>query len=213
MKLNRMMTGLAIAALVASMAFAAAPVERAISGLSAASALAGADLVPVVQGGVTKKATVTQIATAAGAVVTKYKAADTTRTSTQTPAEDPDLAYASLAAGTYALNAYVVYTSTTGAAFAGGIKASQALNTSICSSFVVTQTSGAIGTPTTENPRSNATASNQATDGTNYNAMHIRCTLILPSTTTISFHWAQTSSTAVSTKVLAGSWLKIEKIS
>ena len=37
--------------------------DKIISGLAAASALAGADLVPVVQGGATKKATVDQIST------------------------------------------------------------------------------------------------------------------------------------------------------
>ena len=39
------------------------PNDKIISGLAAASALSGADLVPVVQGGVTEKATVDQIAT------------------------------------------------------------------------------------------------------------------------------------------------------
>lgn len=38
------------------------PNDKAISGLAAASALAGDELVPVVQGGVTEKATMTQIA-------------------------------------------------------------------------------------------------------------------------------------------------------
>lgn len=49
---------LLLLALLAPPAFAA---DVAISGLPAASSVAGADLVPIVQGGVTKKATFTQV--------------------------------------------------------------------------------------------------------------------------------------------------------
>jgi hypothetical protein len=52
------------------------PNDKVISGLAAASALAGADLVPVVQGGVTKKATLTQIG--AGAAKALFNASVTT---------------------------------------------------------------------------------------------------------------------------------------
>lgn len=184
-----------------------------ISALPAASALALADILAGVQGGVTVKATMTQLAALLNPETIAVKAANTTRTAVTVPSADPDLVLTALAAGTYSFEGYVLYQSNATAAYKGGVLTSQALATSWYSYIIVTQTIGTTSASIVENPRTANTANNLTTDGANVNSAHIRGTLILPSATNISWQWAQTTSDPGNTVTLAGSWLKARKLS
>ena len=78
--------------------------DSKVSALAAASTLDGTELVPVVQGGVSKRATVAELRVEQVRVVTSNQASTST-----SPASVTALEYASLAAGTYLMKYWICY--------------------------------------------------------------------------------------------------------
>lgn len=150
---------------------------------------------------------------AGGATTSQAKASNTARTTNATASADPDLS-TTLAAGTYSLVGHVQFQAGGTGGFKAGIFASQSIATSFYTFVRIQNGSTAVngviaqGTPTTT-----ITTATRIDDATgNAGVVHIEGEMIIPSSTTISLTWAQATSDAAATTVLAGSWWTFTKI-
>lgn len=140
------------------------------------------------------------------------KASNETISSDQTVSDDSALVFTGVAAGTYAFDGYIVFTSTNAAGFSASIHTSQALSTSWVTYLEANQSSTTFELIVAENPRTAATGQNFTVDDVNQKTIQMTGTLIIPSSTNLAFQWAQATSTAVNTVVYAGSWMRLMPI-
>lgn len=190
-------------------------VDTKISALPAASTpLVGTEVVPIVQSGATVKATITDIRGAGAPAVSVFKAADTSRASNSTRSADPNLAFASLVAGTYKIEGVLYFQNAT-----GGIDCSFALvsGTAPTSGRVswVTSDSGTIIVANSGNTlitTGTGAAQNGPLSGGNLasNVVSFAGWVTLPSTTSLTIFWAQGSSNVSATILKQGSWMTVQ---
>lgn len=160
---------------------------------------------------VTGQTTLTGDTLARGVAVCKFKAADTARQSTTTPANDPDLAYAIPSTGTYQIELGLVFDSVAAGA---GFK------------FGLTFSGTAGGTPGVQFGYVNSAAYGPVTSGgiiggtnvqgtvsTVANEVILNFTVSITVIGTLNVQWAQNSSTASNTTLRTGSFLKVTKLS
>jgi hypothetical protein len=140
------------------------------------------------------------------------KPSNETISSDQTVSDDSALVFTGVAAGTYAFDGYIVFTSNNTAGFTASIHTSQALATSWVTFLEANQASTTFETIVAENPRTAATGQNFTVDDVNQKTIQMTGTLIIPSSTNLAFQWAQATSTAVNTVVYAGSWMRLMPI-
>lgn len=151
--------------------------------------------------------------TFAGGASGLVKPADTSRATNAVASADPDLT-TSLAAGTYALDAYVTYTAAGAGGLKGALFASQAIPTALYalwSSQAGTSTVSTILPATT--PGTVITVATQIDNASgNAGAFWMKGKIIIPSTTTLLFTWAQQNSNGTPTVLQAGSWMTLTKL-
>lgn len=148
-----------------------------------------------------------------GGPTTVIKTAGTTRSSTTTYADDPDLIFSSQAAGNYVVECYLIITA--GSGTTPGFKArfnttdtqtNQSVMTGIWSSQneasqLPNNNSWAAGVNNGNAPSALDTVSLQLTSG-----------LVQSGTGTISLQWAQNSSQSTTVVVQGGSWCRLTKV-
>jgi hypothetical protein len=148
-------------------------------------------------------------------VLSAFKAGDTTRTGTATPAIDPDLQFTNVPAGTYAVDLYLEFVSSAAADFSMSLAASATVSRGSYGVIVEGQTTGlTAGNSNVDSFRTNATANNYPADATNTNCLIGRGQLVLTdSTTEIFVQWSQASSQGDNTTLRQGSWLRLTLLS
>jgi hypothetical protein len=148
-------------------------------------------------------------------VLSAFKAADTTRSSTIVTTPDPDLQFTNVPAGTYAVDAYLEWTSTAVADLKCSLGASAAPGDGSYSVIVEGQTTGlTAGNSNLDTYRTAAGGNNFPADGTNLNCLVIRGMIVLAnSTTEVYVQWSQASEEASNTILRAGSWFRLTLLS
>lgn len=143
-----------------------------------------------------------------------YKPNTTSRASNTTAADDPDLIIGLGAndLGTYLMEGFITYTG--GAITVGGLK--MAFN------YTGTATAGTWGTVghTTASLTENHVVGGALTGGTqsfgtnggSFDTLLISGSITATTAGTLSFQWAQASSSATATNIRLGSWLKLTRI-
>jgi hypothetical protein len=136
------------------------------------------------------------------------KPADTSRTNTITNTADPDLQFASQAAGTYSLTCYLSWV-------INAIGANYTLNTTgtltlgIYTNVVADNAGGAFSPVVNNINGSNATTSATATAP---QSSTLQASIVQSTTGTISFNWSQRTSSATAVVLKQGSWCQLTKI-
>lgn len=155
---------------------------------------------------------------ARGVAVCKFKAADTSRVSTTTLTNDPDLAYTIPGAGTYEFEAYVKLT---GAASNTGIgsninysgtftaNASGWVSIRCFNGGIATDTETGVSATVNNNLRSGVVLSISAIN----DYALFKGTLTATGAGTLAFAWAQNTNSANSSTARAGSYLKVTQLS
>lgn len=156
-----------------------------------------------------------------------FKASNTARLSTTTPAADPDLQFTLAANATYIMDGFVKYSSPTAAAFQVDWSAPSGATGDWTACGVGTPVKSATGTTVVSAPAtSNASGymvRMETTDVTSARSfgsivetiptvLQINGTIKTTNGGTYSFDWAQLSSTATNTTVYANSWLRLQRV-
>jgi hypothetical protein len=140
------------------------------------------------------------------------KAANTNRNTVTAVAADPDLAFASLATGIYALQAYIQCQSSAGGG--GGLKLTlgNSSGTMTGSYAYVGGIAGAFVDAVGQSQLNGLTAFTGISNAAPVDWLEITGQLIVTVAGAFSFQWAQNSSSAVNTEILAGSWIQLTKV-
>lgn len=144
----------------------------------------------------------------------KFKASNTSRTSTTTLGNDPDFVFSMDANSAYAVEAYIAYTALAGSS-SGGMSSDFILPASSSLLWTNFGTVTNNGTLTDYNVVAQALASTRSVAGNAGTTMSFqpKGTFVISSTAgTATFRWAQSTSSATATVLLAGSWMKVTKI-
>lgn len=148
-----------------------------------------------------------------GAALCKTKTADTNRNTTVTTAADPDLTYAVPAAGTYQVEATLIFDSANAAAgfkYTYGFTGTQTLNVGFETGFV---NAGIVGPTNINNLTAGARSYGTVSTTANSNYVILTGTFLITVAGTLSINWAQSSSSATNSTLRAGSWLKVTQTS
>ncbi|MET9957027.1 hypothetical protein ABZ135_36505 [Streptomyces sp. NPDC006339] len=146
--------------------------------------------------------------------VTVRKSGDTTRASTTTMANDPDLTIGVVANGVYRLTGYIVYSQNLAASASSGIKigwSGPALATMQWTSGGTDGPTSLTGQDVTSNSISQ-TRSLPSNLGTFMSAIPVGYLAVAGTAGSLSFQWAQVASNATGTIVRAGSWINLRRI-
>lgn len=143
-----------------------------------------------------------------------YKTAATTRNATTTLTADPHLTIPSIPVGTYALDAYLPYDSSTTADFAIGWNLPAGATISYTGS-------GIAGTSSAANAASMNQVESTSTTGPNSGGVGVGSgavarplgSLVVTTAGTLTLKWAQNTSDATDTTLHAGAWLRLTKLS
>lgn len=195
----------------------------AISGLTTASALDGTELLPVVQGGTTKKTTIADVR-----VIDVVKPLTANVTSTSATGAALSDWTTSLTAGTYGIRAWLVWQSTATGTGAGWYVDCTGGTVTVCAGHVYTTTTGTTATTgvadqatvaatfqTVESRAWRANATNPGAFGgvdtanADQFAM-LECALVVTATTSMRImHFSETGGTGISTRV--GSFMTVTR--
>lgn len=155
-------------------------------------------------------------AIAVGQSAYMFKAADTNRNTTTAPAADPALQFSGLPIGKYEIEGFITYFQNSAA--------SQGIKFQLTSGFTTVNFhayAGPDGTPPTADWQAASRIQGAANNAYNHNmgassangSISFKGQATCGAADTLSFDWAQESSNANNTTVLAGSWFKITRLS
>lgn len=140
------------------------------------------------------------------------KPAATSRSAATTPADDPDLILSLPRTGTWAFEAWLSYTG-------GTLGASDLKMTMAYTGTTTSNVWGLNGITTASTSQLNAGANgftgtlSLGTNGGTFYTADIKGSLVASTTGTLSLQWAQNTSSATSTNLRQGSWLRVYQIS
>lgn len=153
---------------------------------------------------------------AGGASFSKaFKSADTSRASTTTLADDPDLSFASVAAGTYRWDCYLYFRSASATPDAKfGMRISNAATISLYSYTEFEETAGISAASSVNATFATSPAAQTFALSVNANeAVVITGMVVVASSSTLAVQWAQNTSDATATLLKQGSWCVLTPLS
>lgn len=156
-----------------------------------------------------------QAASGGGQVIyAAFKTSDTTRTN-NTVSADPALVVSGVPAGTYSIDVLIRYTTDTTPSYRGSITFDTTPSFTVRTESYRNSsgTSTLVGNLGFSCHSASGSATDLGTEATNVNFVSAKCLVVLPSTTTVTYQWAQVTTTGgTNTITTNGSYIRLTKL-